>query len=480
MATLFGEEERLAPLAPIGGGPTGNIGEGAGMGLGLAAPAAGPSLNLAPTGQQIAPRTQSDRDYIDSLPQLERFGLMLQSFKAGMEGRENPFDTLLKEKRAKEKATREDLTNTLGLIEQSLTISAQIPDGLQKEAFINQMSKELGPLAGLLGAASEQQKTDIKSAMAMVKNPAVREAMVSACTLAKDKKSCYAKFLNDDTKVKFIHSEYDSAEGPRLRAIVKEAGKTAKAQERELTVGLLSESGLLQPWEVESVRRRQTDYADLGDEIGLVADTTIKVRAEAAARIGERPITERTPGRQRIGDVEYQFDPDNAVKTGKRLTSDPRWVAMGPAGTAKTNELTQAQMARIRREKVAYDNAMTMIGKYGITEDGTSTIPKHREKLTRKTVIAGTNLPIDNAKFDAAFAGRVKAWLKATETGDPYEREGITTGERPETPAPAVKPAAAAPKTLPTIRTKAEFDALSVGTEFIDGRTGKRSKKAAR
>lgn len=76
---------------------------------GCTSPAARAPESLAAAGPEpVCGRAWSDQEYLQSLPTIEKIGLALQAFSAGVAGRESPIDKRLREKRAQYREDQAD------------------------------------------------------------------------------------------------------------------------------------------------------------------------------------------------------------------------------------------------------------------------------------------------------------------------------------------------------------------------------------
>lgn len=445
------------------------------------------SLNLTPpSGTAVADRTQADRDYLQSLPTMEKIGLAMQSFKAGFDGTASPIDTLLTQRRLKEKTDRENLVSTINVLQKGTEILRKLPQGsLQRQAVAEELGKVVGPkFAPLFAAAGSEHDDAIKNYLDIMGDKEVQQMAVKQCSGASDFSACILKLSVDDSWGKRAEKVVDSKRLGAITTKMRSLSDSMKTQGKDsFTLAdittLNKDNSLFTPEEMNTIGRNEAFWGD----IGLKSEKTIQAAAETAAKAAERPASEKIVTRN-IGGTEYLYDPGKA-KPGKRLTANEDWVALGPAGNPKTNDLSEAQMLKLRREKTGYDNAQRQLEAFGIDITGRSSKPSIQDRLTpNKPMTPTSNIPMPNPKYDRVFEGRVKAWLKSTEAGDPFEREGLVQPEAPAAPAATPKaeaPArAAAPqaKAAPTVTTKAQFDALPAGAEFIDARDGKRKRKA--
>jgi len=386
-----------------------------------------------------AARTQSDRDFLDSLPTGAKIGLALQSFAAGYEGRPNPIDTLLTNRRAQEKSAREDLITTINTLEKGMNILRKLPPGsIQRKAVATELGKAVGPqFAPLFEAAGSEYEDAVNGMISIVKDSDVQQMILKACRNAPDQQACWMGAIKDDSLSKTMYKTVDTKRLPdiqkKMRIVSERLKKVGKdgftlADLAELNTG----EAIFTKDEMGTIERQEAWFGDLG----LKTTEAIREGQKSAARVAERP--DRLPTLGAIQEIKNK-DGTTTQQRFKGTDKDGNliWEVVGGA-PAKGNELTAAAREKLKSEKAAYDRAVELLENNKIGPSGQSSDPKIQEKLTRKIPGPG-GFPVDNKAFDHIFAGRVTAWLKATEKGDPYEREG-----RPE--GAPVAPKAEAPK----------------------------------
>ena len=64
------------------------------------------SVPRGPQSFDVCAPPQSDKEYLASLPTMEKTGLLMQAFAAGYDGRPDPIDELLNRKRERDRQNR--------------------------------------------------------------------------------------------------------------------------------------------------------------------------------------------------------------------------------------------------------------------------------------------------------------------------------------------------------------------------------------
>ena len=165
------------------------------------------------------PRTLSDREYLQSLPTMEKIGLMLQSFSAGVAGRESPIDKVLKERRAQERERRADLTNTITVISKGTEVLRKMPPGIARDAVAAELGKAVG--GGQLGEvfkAAGDQHQEIKAVLDTFSDPDVQNQLLKACGGTTDFRTCVMTQARDKDFMDRAHAQADSKRIPGIVA----------------------------------------------------------------------------------------------------------------------------------------------------------------------------------------------------------------------------------------------------------------------
>src|SRR3990167_5137980 len=144
-----------------------------------------PSFDMTSLGFAAPPpsRTQTDKDYLQNLPLMQKIGLMLQSYSAGVEGRGSPVDELLKRKRLQDKERRDEITHTINTIQKGTEVLRKLPRGLQRDAVAKELGRAVGPqYAHVFEAAGTENESELLSLMSVFTDPDVQQTLIKACS----------------------------------------------------------------------------------------------------------------------------------------------------------------------------------------------------------------------------------------------------------------------------------------------------------
>ena len=208
-----------APAATDFGPSSGGVDESGFMGMGIGSQASPSSFNLATAGLNIEkPRTraQEEQDYLQKLPTLQKIGLALEAFSAGVAGRENPVDKLLKNRREEQRAARQELMDSVNIMTKGLEESRKYdPTSLQGKAVLAAYKKLLPPeLAGALDAVGTENEDQVRSLTGLVSDPDVQSALVKAC--GRDR-ACWTKQVNDKD---WLATQYATVDMKRMAQVL--------------------------------------------------------------------------------------------------------------------------------------------------------------------------------------------------------------------------------------------------------------------
>ena len=384
-----------------------------------------PSFNMSSLGFAAPPesRTQSDKDYLQNLPTMQKIGLMLQSYSAGVEGRGSPVDELLKRKRLQDKERRDEIMNTITVIDKGMGVLRKLPRGLQRDAVAKELGKAVGPqYAHVFEAAGTENESELLSLMAVFTDPDVQQTLIKACSSANDFGTCWRKQANDEGFMKRAYATSDAKQYPavtqKLRAMMENIGKAQGMDEFKAADGkyeipftklseLNTKLSLFTPTEMDFIKRHDAEF----EPFGIKSQKAMEAGAAERAKQAERPAK----------DWSEPYMLNGAMVQKNAATGEIR-TAVSRAPQSKASELTAAQKMKLEREQAGYDNAQKQMKQYGIGPDGASSRPEIQKRLMPNVKVG--NLSDRNPEYDPQFAGRVKAWMKAIENGDPSEREG--------------------------------------------------------
>ena len=351
-------------------------------------------------------RTQSDQEYLQSLPPMQKIGLALQSFSAGVAGRASPIDELLKQKRARDQEHRADLANTIGVIQKGTEILRKMPPGLARDAVARELGKAVGggDIAKVFAATGDQHQ-EIKSVLATFSDPDVQASLLKACSDDPDFRGCVLRQSRDKDAMARYDAQADSKRMPgivkKLAAAVDQAGKTGVLDEYKGADGKYSvpfaklielndQAKIFSPEEMDTLRRNE----GMLSPFGIKTTKEIEAQAVERAKQSERPTKEDF----KIGQTRRVFDSAGA-ELQQEFTKDG-WRTIGkrekPDRTGD-KPLTPYQ----KREQAAKDAAVKLLKDRGIEPGDDDALGK----LVNPTDAKGR----DNPKFvGAAQAGRLK------------------------------------------------------------------------
>lgn len=298
-------------------------------------PASG--IGMAPA---VSPPRQTMRDQaraeVDAMGPVGKIGTALSEFSAGVAGRPSPLNARVEAKRKEKQLQLEELKGTVTALEHGVTMR-QGMSGDDAAAFDEAYGNKL-----------EAIQPGLKQTfLALTKRP-------DLLTQYKD----YAPYLPEPTQMQmksdpkgFLHFA-GTAEGTKVLTDAKDRydmrGASKKVQTammgyqqlvpKEVADGI-AKDGVITASEVLSMQKYLPDAVKLNDtEIGAIqrndkvfwqglgvlhGDKEQEVLAARAKKPEGGP-----PSTKDIDGKVYQFDPENKVK-GTRLTTDPRYVALG-------------------------------------------------------------------------------------------------------------------------------------------------------
>lgn len=291
-----------------------------------------PSLNLA-----SPPPAQSEQEYLQNLPTMQKIGLALQAFSAGVAGRPSPVTELLKQRRAQQQADRADLLNTINVISKGTEVLRKMPPGIARDAVAAQLGKAVGggEIAKVFTLAGDQQQ-EINTVLATFSDPDVQNTLIKACSGSADFRACVMTQARDKNFMDRAHSQADSKRMPdivrKLSAVTDQIGKTGVLNEFKTEDGkyeipfaklieLNDKAKIFSPQEMDTLRRNE----DMLSPFGIKTTAAIKAGAAEKAKIAERPAKEdfKEGATRRILDaagteLQQEFKGGQWVTIGKR------------------------------------------------------------------------------------------------------------------------------------------------------------------
>src|SRR3990167_475680 len=399
---------------------------------GMVFPSPLPSLNISTPVQ----RTQSDQEYLQSLPTTAKIGLMLQSFSAGVAGRESPIDRVLKEKRARDQENRADLANTIRVIKEGTEILRKMPPGIARDAVARQLGTTVGggDIAKVFELAGDQQQ-EVKEVLSTFSDPDVQGQLLKACSGSPDFRACVMTQARDKNFMDRAHAQADfkriPAIGRKLTAALDQAGKTGVLDEYKNAEGkyevpyaklmeINAKAKIFSDDEMATIRRQETTFAPLGLKIAKAVEAGQVERA----KIAERPTKEDF----KEGQTRRIYDP-----SGTELQQEfkgGKWVTIGRRTKDKeAKPLTLAQERHDEQVQAARDY---------LTEHGLKTIADVRKLSEKETPTRpGGSVMKANPNYDPEA---MRKWRLAGEPlfADTKAKREEAKGKGKET-APAAK-----------------------------------------
>ena len=249
-------------------------------------------------------RTQSDQEYLQSLPPMQKIGLALQAFSAGVAGRPSPIEGLLDRKRRNEHDFMVNLSSKMNVIKVGTEILRKMPEGIAKDAVAGELGKAFGggELANVFKVAGSQHK-DLMATLRTFDDPDVRLRLSDACSQSQDPVACVLQHSRDKDFMDRAHAQADSKRMPgivkKLAAAVDQAGKTGVLDEFKGANGKYSvpfaklielndQAKIFSPEEMDTLRCNEGMLSPFGIK------TTKEIEAQAVERAKqvERPTKE--------------------------------------------------------------------------------------------------------------------------------------------------------------------------------------------
>ena len=323
--------------------------------LGFAAPEQSAS-------QQPAPRSQSDQDYINSLPSIRRFGLALGELDADLKGEASPTEKLLQRKHAEDNRNQQYLLHTIEVVQKGTDVLRKMPEGMARDALAEQLGKSVGggPIAEVFKAVGTQAK-EIKEVLSTFSDPDVQTQLLKSCSGSGDFRSCVMTQARDKDFMDRAHSMADSKRMPdvvrKLAAVTERIGKEGGLDEYKTADGkyevpfaklieLNDKANIFTPEEMDTIKRNEGMLSPFGIKTTKAIEAGDVERAKAAERnikVGTLKQYSDENGKQRTAKWDGQdwTDPN----TGEAVTFGAK-----PGKAAPTDKpLTLAQEAADER-----------------------------------------------------------------------------------------------------------------------------------
>lgn len=363
--------------------PTGQFGGPTGLGLASAQPSP----------------TQSDKDFLESLPTAQRIGLALQAFGAAVNGQPSPIESLLKRKRQEERDARTDLVQNTGILSKALEDAKKFdPQSIQGKAVLNAYKRLLPPeFAVALDAIGTDQEDTARSLAALVSDPDVQATLVKTC--GRDR-ACWQKQVNDKDWLAMQYQTVDmkrlQTALPKLRAFkdqVIDKGGLGVARDKDGKISLswpeLVEGNaklrLFSDAEMDTFRRNP----DFLIPYGIKTTKALSAGEVEAAKIAERPEKE---GKFKVGDTRREFDPQGNERQMTVVSIDAKG---NPVFKETGRRAKPAKVLSVAQERSDQDvlNAREKLE---------AMKPEEIEKKSKRLIPAspGSRSTVDNPDFD--------------------------------------------------------------------------------
>ncbi len=295
-------------------------------------------FNLASAGLNLAkPRTRSqdDIDYLQNLPTGQKIGLALQAFSAGVAGKDDPIDKLLKDRRAQQAADRADLATTITTISKGTEILRKMPPGIARDAVAAELGKAVGggQLAKVFEAAGDQH-TEIKEVLSTFTDPDVQNQLLKSCSGSTDFRACVMTQARDKDFMDRAHAMADSKRmgtvTTKLAAAIDQAKKAGILDQFKGTDGkyevpfaklieLNDKTKIFSQEEMDTIKRNE----DMLSPFGIKTTKALVAAAAEKAKQGEKPLKEDF----KEGATRRILDPAGAEL--QQEYKDGAWVTIG-------------------------------------------------------------------------------------------------------------------------------------------------------
>ena len=256
-------------------------------------------------------RTQSERDYLASLPAMQKVGLALRAFQAGVHGKPSPVEELLKNKRAEDREARREMMDNTTILTKAFEEARKYGvDTIQGKAVLGAYKRVLGPQWGkTLDAIGTENEETAKSLTGLVSDPDVQAALVKSC--GRDR-ACWQKQVNDKD---WLATQYATVDTKRL------AGALPKV--RAFKEQVLDKGGM--GAEVDADGKYKLSWPEL-----VEGNAKLKVFTDAEMDTFRRnpeyliPYGIRTTKALSAGEVEGEKQAQRGIKAGtlRNITDD--------------------------------------------------------------------------------------------------------------------------------------------------------------
>lgn len=331
---------------------------------------------MPPQPQQGA--DTEERQYLQNLPMLDKLGLALQAFSAGVAGAPNPINQVLDRRRQAKAAMKAELSDGMRNLAMGMEILDKLPTGSKQYAAMSEMlARKMPDFAGAFQGHGEGRSGKVRAIASVLSSQEAQDALVKASGGDPDQAR---KLISDgDFVAKVLIPAADGAALPVALAKIKSVSNIVRqlpgpqmkdadgrvvftmadlyARNKELPPELkLSDA------ELQAVSRNQ----GAASVYGMKTDKTIQAEQEAEMRAGLRD--DKAPATVNVNGQIYQYDPENK-SSGARLGTDKRYALLGAApatAAANANEssgLTPEAIKLLAKEAVKDKGVLANLGR---------------------------------------------------------------------------------------------------------------------
>lgn len=405
-----------------------------------AAPAQSQSLGFAAQEQpqQPTPRSQSDQEYIASLPASRRFALAVGELDADLQGKPSPTEALLQRKHAEEARNQKYIIDTIKTIHDGTEILRRMPEGMARDAVAEQLGKAVGggDLAKVFKTVGDQG-SEVKAVLSTFSDPDVQTQLLKSCNGTADFRACVMTQARDKDFMDRAHSMADSKRMPdivrKLSAVSDQIGKTAGALDEFKTadgkyeipfaklIELNAKAKIFTPEEMDTIRRNEGMLSPFGIKTTKALEAGDVERAKVAERnikVGTLKQYSDEQGRQRTAkwDGDTWVDPN----TGDAVTFGAKKDRPAPADKPLTLAQERAdESVRKAREEIGAMDKAEMVRKRAATLPNGKDNPDYDPEVGRNWRLSQQPLFADvKAKRDAAKGKPAPSAPAAAPTAD--------------------------------------------------------------
>lgn len=407
-------------------------------------------LNLAKAGiPELAlaspPPEQSEQEYLQSLPTMQKIGLALQSFSAGVAGRPSPVAALLKEKRLKDKENRDEVMTTINTIGKGSEILRKLPPGIQRDAVAKELGKAVGPkYADVFKLVGSEREDELKSLTAVFTDPDVQNQLIKACSGSADFGVCWRKQAGDESFMKRAYATADAKQYEpvtrKLTAVIDQAKKSGILDEFKTSDGKFeipfakmvefnAKAKIFTDTEMDFIRRNDTVLEPFGVKSQKAMEAGAAERAKQAAKPPKEDF--KVGATRRILDNAGTELQQEYRQTGS--APDGEWVTIGRRTKDKLDKPLTYGQERADEKKV---EARELLAEHGLDWQSKDAKDKYfalQKKIGDKEDSTGRENPNYNPKLASELQ---RAWRTAP---------GKLNAEMKDERAPAAAPKADAP-----------------------------------